>query len=189
MSSFALDLHSPLICSDSPDSRQDPPLRREWQITTLEISSLVRETSMHKLFLVSTAIFLATADGASAREEANPLPKAKEIASIEIEYDHPKKDDVKFQATPEDWSVIRAALTPAKRDPNPSKWEGLGTVHLTKKNGEALKVYLYTPSKPPGAFFAGKSLKQRVYHRSGNAKNLLDALGQAYEKSQADADE
>lgn len=144
---------------------------------------------MRNLVLVSTAVFLATAGGAGAREEANPLPKAKEIATIEIEYDHPKQDDVKFQATPEDWSAIRAALTPAKRDPNPSNWEGLGTVHLTKKNGEALKVYLYTPSKPPGAFSAGKSLKQRVDYRGGNAKSLLDTLGKAYEKSQADKDD
>lgn len=139
---------------------------------------------MRNVFLASTAILMATSGAATAREEANPLPLAKEIQAVSIEYDHPREDTVKFQAKPEDWSAIRATLTPAKRDPNPSSWEGLGTVHLIKKDGQPLNVYLYAPSKPPGAFSAGKTLKQRVYYRGGNTKKLIKVLDKAYKASQ-----
>ncbi|MCA9069605.1 MAG: hypothetical protein KDA84_11810 [Planctomycetaceae bacterium] len=139
---------------------------------------------MRNLFLASTAIMLATSGVATAREESNPLPSAKEIQAITIEYDHPKEDAVTFQAKTEDWSAIRATLTPAKRDPNPSKWESLGTVHLTKKDGQKVHVYLYTPSTPPGAFSEAASLKQRLYYRGGNTKKLIKVLDQAYKGAQ-----
>lgn len=139
---------------------------------------------MRNLFLASTAIFLATSGAAMAREETHPLPSAKEIQKVTIEFDHPRADTVRFQAKPEDWSAIRATLTPAKRDPNPAKWEGVGTVQLIKKNGQPLNVYLYTTSKPPGAFSAGKSFRERIDCRGGNTQKLIKALNKAYKASQ-----
>lgn len=139
---------------------------------------------MQRLIMASTAILLAAGGSAQAREQADPLPKAKDIQSVQIEYDHPQKDNVKFEATLEDWTAIRAALTPAKRDPNPAKWESLGTVVLKTKKGEPFNVYLYTTSKPPGAFSAGKSVMKRTYYRGGKTKKLLRALDNAYKKSQ-----
>lgn len=139
---------------------------------------------MRNVFLASTAIFLATSGPASAREVAPSLPSAKEIQAISIEYDHPREDTVAFQAKPEDWSAIRATLTPAKRDPNPAKWEALGTVRLLTKNGQPLNVDLYTPNKPSAGMSAGHHAQLQNPSYGGNTKKLIRALNKAYQESQ-----
>lgn len=134
---------------------------------------------MRNLFLASTAMFLATSGAAPAGEAGSALPSAKEIQAVTIEYDHPREHTVQFQAKPEDWSAIRATLTPAKRDPHPAKWENVGTVHLITKDGRPLNVYLYRPSPSPGTASAGKSPKQR-----DDSKQLINALNKAYQYAQ-----
>ena len=138
---------------------------------------------MRQKMMTTTLIWLAMAAAASAREKASPLPDAKQVKTISIKFDHPKLDDVEFIATRDDWKAIRASLLPAKRDPRPADWEWVGTVKIVKKDGQPFRVELYTPSKDPGAFAAGKTFKQRVYYRGGKTAELVKAVNAAYEES------
>ncbi len=139
---------------------------------------------MRNAMATTTLFWLCIAASVLAREEASPLPDAKQVKSVSIKFDHPKqRDDIEFTATPEDWKAIRAALLPAKRDPKPADWEWLATVKIVKKDGQPLQVELYTTSKDPGAFAAGKTYKQRVYYRGGKTAALVKAIKAAHEKS------
>lgn len=135
--------------------------------------------------VVTTALFwLCISAAVSAREKAGPLPDAKQVKTVSIKFDHPKqRDDIEFTATPEDWKAIRAALLPAKRDRNPASWEWLATVKIVKKDDQPLRVELYTTSKDPGAFAAGKTYKERIYYRGGKTAALIKAVNAAYKRS------
>lgn len=110
------------------------------------------------------------------------LPDAKEVKAISIKFDHPKLDDVEFDATAEDWEAIRLQLLPAKRDPKPAAWEWIGTVKIVTKDGQPFRVELYTPSSGPGAFAAGETYDERIYYRGGKTAAVVKALAAAYEK-------
>lgn len=147
---------------------------------------------MRCLFLASTAIILATNGAACSRNEEIKFPLAHEVQSINVQwyrtYQVEKNggydvERLEFQARPEDWSAIRAALLPAKHDPNPSKWETLGQVNLTRKDGESLTVHLYYLGESPGAFSAGRSDESRVYFRGGDTSKLEEALEKSYQNS------
>ena len=118
-----------------------------------------------------------------AKKADNPLPDAKDIKSIVIKFDHPKHDDVEFVATTRDWEIIKAKLSPAKKDPKPSLWEWLGSIKIIKKDGQSAHVELYTTSSDPGAFSAGKTFKDRTYFRGGKSSGLVKAVSDAYERS------
>lgn len=133
--------------------------------------------------ITTTLVWLAISASATAREKDSPLPDAKQVKSVSIKFDHPKLDDVEFTATPDDWRAIRAALLPARRDPNPADWEWAGTVKIVRKDAQPFRVELYTTRKDPGAFAAGKTYKQRVYYRGGKTAALSKAVNAAYEKS------
>jgi hypothetical protein len=135
----------------------------------------------HKI-MTTTLVCLAVASAASAREKKSPLPDAAHVKTISIEFDHPTLDDVEFTATPEDWKAIRATLLPATPDQKPAKWEWLGTVRMIQKDNQPFRVELYTTSKDPGAFAAGKTYKQRVYYRGGKTAELVRAVHAAYER-------
>lgn len=131
-----------------------------------------------------TLIWLCITTAASAREEAGPLPDAKQVKTVSIEFDHPKhRDDIEFAATLEDWKAIRAGLLPAKRDPKPADWEWVATVKIVKKDDQPFRIEVYATNKDPGAFAAGKTYKQRVYHRGGKTAAVVKAINAAYEKS------
>ena len=88
-----------------------------------------------------------------------------------------------FTATVEDWTAIRGALSPAKLDPKPALWEWLGTVTLTKKDGELFQVELYDLPYPTGAFAIGEKADGRVYYRGGKSADLVKAVIAAYDRS------
>ena len=144
---------------------------------------------MPRMILSGAVSCLLALNAVSAREEGTPLPKAEQVRSITIEFEDSGQKTVKFKGTVDDWSAIRSKLLPAKRDDNPASWEGMGKIQIIKTDGKPFLVHLYTPSKGPGAFSAGASLKQRVYYRGGDTTALRKALEDAYDRFHKSSDE
>jgi len=123
------------------------------------------------------AVFALWLPGNLAAEEAGPLPKAGDIATMRVKYyDRQGKKEVAFDVPQESWKNILASLLPARKDDRPAKWEVLGSLEITSKDRESLIVWLFTTSQEPGAFAAGKTWEQRVYYRGGKTADLEKAL-------------
>ena len=98
-------------------------------------------------------------------------------------YESPKRA-IWFRVPAENWESILDALLPAKRDPHPAKWEGLGELKIKCKGGRSLVVSLFRLSEGAGAFALGETWERRVYFRGGESARLETALEAAYEASQ-----
>src|SRR5262245_23712363 len=61
-----------------------------------------------------------------------PFPDAEDVQGIEAKfYDTGKGSEVAFQVPKAHWQPIFSSLLPARRDPDPAKWETLGELRLT----------------------------------------------------------
>jgi len=81
-----------------------------------------------------------------------PLPSAADIHIMKASYDdHAAHATINFQVPPQHWRAIFSALQPASVDPEPAKWESLGDLQLTLKNGGSFVVELYSLSEGLGA--------------------------------------
>jgi hypothetical protein len=130
------------------------------------------------------AVFALWLPGCRAAEEAGPLPKAGDIATMRANYyDRQAKAMVAFDVPPESWKDILASLLPARKDDRPAEWVVLGSLEITGKDKESLTVWLFTTSQDPGAFAAGKTWEQRVYYRGGKTADLEKALQAARERA------
>src|SRR5690242_9723430 len=120
------------------------------------------------LFLFVTAsAFVA---GCWSSPVVDPLPPVSEIRIINAHYlDSRVKQELNFEAPPDCWEPIFAALRPARRDYNAAKWEVIGDLSLSLKNGRQFYVGLYRTFKGDGAFSAGESSEKRKYYRGGDS--------------------
>ena len=136
---------------------------------------------MRSILLIFSVGLCAGCAGVSGGAE--PLPQAKKIKSISIEFNDRKLGDVEFTPTSADWTAIRAQMLPAKPDAMPSKWRWLGTVKMVQVDGKPFHVELYRTKQGRGAFAAGKSYEERTYYRGGDDSGIVKALLAAYKKS------
>ncbi len=82
----------------------------------------------------------------------------------------------------EKWPEVLNALLPSEFDPDPLKWEVLGELRITQKNGKAIYVCIFNlDSSGLGAFKAGedKEWRSRRYFRGGNSSRQKAALRKA----------
>jgi hypothetical protein len=138
---------------------------------------------MTQMIKATILLSLVAVAGCVTPEATGPLPEAKQVKTISIKFDHPKLDDVEFDATAEDWEAIRSHLLPAEIDPKPALWEWVASVKIVTKGGQPFSLELYTPSSGPSAFSSGKKSDERLYYRGGNTAAMVRAVTAAYEKS------
>ena len=119
------------------------------------------------------------------RAAADPLPTDDEVERVVATVpvgDGGKK--VRFDLPAGYWARVRAALSPATRDRDPAKWVGLGSLDVTRRDGQIVHVALYRSPEPPGAFAAGPTFQDRVYYRGGDSDELLRVLVEAHQAAQ-----
>jgi len=116
-------------------------------------------------------------------EEVDPLPAVEEVRNATLRYfDVEARREIRIEVPAACLPSLFAALRPASRDPQPSKWEVLGDLEMTLRDGRPFQVDLYAlPPDGPGAFSAGETYERRVYYRGGTTPGLLDALRRARE--------
>jgi hypothetical protein len=112
-----------------------------------------------------------------------PVPEASEIRSMEATFDRDGASEVTFQVPATHWQPILSALLPAKKDPDPAKWVGLGELQIKLGGGDSFLISLYSLSETPGAFSSGPDWEQRTYYRGGSTVSLERALEDAFKAS------
>ena len=117
------------------------------------------------------------------REEVDPLPAVEEVRNTTLRYfDVDAHREIRIEVPADHLPSLFAAIRPASRDPQPSKWEVLGDLEMTLRDGRPFQVNFYAlPPDGPGAFSAGERYEKRVYYRGGTTPRLLDALRLARE--------
>jgi hypothetical protein len=128
--------------------------------------------------VASALLYYFTWIGAFDSRTVAPLNEVEAMRAI---YDTGEKD-VRFSVPRENWPDILDALTPAEKDDAPMKWQGIGTLVITKRGGHQVAVDLFSLDKPPGAFRVW-TCWWRVYYRGGDSAKLDAALRAAYEAS------
>jgi hypothetical protein len=115
------------------------------------------------------------------------FPDVAEVASIQIiKYHTPETGSVEDRHLPiQIWPEVLEALSPSEYDSDALKWEVLGELRITEKNGETIFVALFDlgPDRL-GAFNAGgEAWHTRTYFRGGNSSRLKAAITKAIRQS------
>lgn len=86
-----------------------------------------------------------------------------------------------FDVPAEHVPLVRASLEPAARDNRPAKWQGLGSVECSCKDGSTRDIELYWTGRGPGAFQVGRrnTYRWRSY-RGGTDETIEHAVRVAY---------
>jgi hypothetical protein len=115
------------------------------------------------------------------------LPEADEVEAMSAYLGNSPQnlpDLPDFVIPPKHISQVLAALHPAEQDANPAKWQGLGNLFITTKDGRSVMVDLYWTSGEKGAFSVrGTAFRNGVYFRGGTDKAIEDAIREAYADS------
>jgi hypothetical protein len=109
------------------------------------------------------------------------LPDAEEVSSMQASlHNSPKSmpDVPLFDVPASHIGQVLAALSPAVRDEHPAKWQHLGELSLSCKNGRRLRVELFSTSHGSGAFAVEDPA--RVYCRGGSNAAIEQAIRAAY---------
>ncbi len=85
---------------------------------------------------------------------------------------------------------IMDALGPAKFDPNPAKWQELGKLDLTTRDGKEWTVDLYATGEPTGGFAVSDGAGNgRTYYRGGTDRAIMEVIRDANPPSLPEADD
>lgn len=116
-----------------------------------------------------------------AEKPANVLPAADTISKMAVELDQPDPPIEKFEVPRNHWRSILQSLSPARVDSTPAKWEGLGVLEITTKQGTTVVVDLWSlDGDRPGAFAVRQKDGSRTYYRGGSTKALVDSIRRAH---------
>lgn len=116
---------------------------------------------------------------------AQALPEVADISEMKASYfDRSIAKQLKFQVPKEHWDKIFEAMLPAQLDRDPAKWQVLGELEMTLKNGRPFVLMMFSVSEGTGAFASGNTFDQRVYYRGGDSTRLKTALRAAYDASE-----
>jgi hypothetical protein len=112
--------------------------------------------------------------GCAPKPKPPPVPLAAEVAAMEGTIDYLEQRE--FTVPQEHWQPILAALLPAKPDPSPATWMGLGELNILDKQGQPIHIDLYLIEEGPGAFAVQRLGDERTYYRGGDSAKLQAAL-------------
>ena len=138
-----------------------------------------------RILVLATCLSMSLASRASDEKAIGPLPEAKELRSLKVVYsDYETHEDATFEVAREYRTPILAALSPAKRDDHPAKWEVLGAMVLVTTKGKSIVVNLFSVGEGAGAFsIANADPNLRIYYRGGKSADLVKALRAARAKA------
>ena len=143
----------------------------------------MRPVPLVPLFVAAVVLcFLAGCEGEVPTENketpnsdaAKVLPKPEEIDGMKAYLAQPKPVIPRFDVPKAHWGPILKSLASGRFDPKPAKWEVLGYLDVTKKNGDSLYIGLYYPPGNDVAFKIG------VYYRGGNSATTERLIREAY---------
>ena len=130
--------------------------------------------------LVAVAIIAVVIVLLRSPKAGRPVPETAEIRSMEATfYDRGRGSKVTFEVPAAHWQSILSSLLPAKEDPDPAKWVGLGELQIKLAGGDSFLISLFSLSENPGAFSSGPTWEQRTYYRGGSTAGLERALAEA----------
>ena len=128
------------------------------------------------LLIVAAAILLAVLaheiDRAHRRKAVSPLPPLDTIHSMKVCFwDPTSRETVEFDVPQDHWGNIYAGLLPARRDPHPAKWEGMGSIEIKRKFAFDFEIALFYTDA-----FAIETWGKQVYYRGGDSNELVRAI-------------
>lgn len=104
-------------------------------------------------------------------------PNANQVKSIRLGVLTPPGGGEKFDVCQGDFGAVLSILDNPTPDPNPAKWEAVGSMIISKKNGETIEIHLYQTGESKGAYSWQCSKDRRQYYRGASNEKIAAVLG------------